>query len=101
MAIAAGVLFWIPFLGIVLALAGLTLGIVAWATAGKNDRPKGMSIAATIVASLALVGGILVTLFVALFWDIVVDCSDANLTSDQQQQCLEDRVNDKFGIGSS
>jgi hypothetical protein len=92
------VLFWVPFLGILLALVGLLLGIIAWSTAGKNNRPKGVAIAATIVGALAMVGAILVTLFVYFFWDVIRDCTDPNLTPDQQSQCAEDRVNDRFGV---
>jgi hypothetical protein len=97
-AIAAGVLFWIPFLGILIALVGLVLGVVAWSTAGKNGRPKGIAIAATIVGALAMVGAILVTLFVFYFWDVIKDCTDPNLTSAEQEQCATDRVNDRFGV---
>jgi hypothetical protein len=100
-AIVAGVLFWIPVLGILLALTGLVLGIVAWMKAGKQNRPKGMAIAATIVSILALLGSILVTALVIFFGDIVVDCADPDLTQQEQEDCIEDRVNDRFGVDSS
>lgn len=99
-AITAGILFWIPILGIVIALVGLVLGIVAWTTAGKNNRPKGMSIAATIVSILALLGGCVVTALVFYFGDIVLNCSDPSLTPEEQQQCIQDRVNDRLGVQS-
>jgi hypothetical protein len=99
-AVAAGLLFWLPFLGVILALVGLVLGIIAWATAGKNGRPKGLAIAATIVSTLALLAGVAVTAFVMFFGDAIIDCSDPDLTPDEQTQCIEDRVNDQFGIDS-
>lgn len=44
-------------LGVLLALVGLVLGIVAWARAGRLHRAKGVAIAGTVVSALVLVGG--------------------------------------------
>jgi hypothetical protein len=89
---------WIPFFGPVLALVGLVLGIVAWATAGKKGRPKGVAIAATIVGTVAMLGAIVFSIFWIVFSDTIVDCSDPSLTRAEQDQCIEDRVNDQFGV---
>ena len=90
--ITALVLFWVPFLGILLALVGLVLGIITWSTAGKKRLSKGMPVAATIVSVLALLGGVTVTALVVWLADDVVACSDSSLTPDQQQRCLENRL---------
>jgi hypothetical protein len=96
--IVALVFCWIPFLGIVLAIAGLILGIVAWAGAGKKNRPKGMGVAATIVSIVALLGAIAVTVLVIWVWDRVEHCADPNLTQQQQDQCVEDAFTGNSGI---
>ena len=99
-AISAGALFWIPILGILIALVGLVLGVVSWANAGKANRPKGMPVAATIVSILALLGGIVVTALVFYFGDIVLNCSDSSLTSEEQNQCVQDQINDRLGVNT-
>ena len=96
--IVALVFCWIPFLGIVLAIVGLILGIVAWAGAGKKNRPKGMGIAATIVSIMALLGAIAVTALVFWVWDKVDQCADPNLTQQQQEQCVDDAFTNNSGI---
>ena len=97
-AIVALVFCWIPFLGIVLALAGLILGIVAWAGAGSKNRPKGMGVAATVVSIVALLGAIAVTALVIWVWDKVESCADPNLTQQQQERCVEDALTGDSGI---
>ena len=97
-AIVALVFCWIPFLGIVLALAGLILGIVAWAGAGNKNRPKGMGVAATVVSIVALLGAIAVTALVIWVWDKVESCADPNLTQQQQERCVEDALTGDSGI---
>jgi len=99
------VICWIPILGILAGLAGLVLGIIAWVTLKPTGRPIGLAIAGTIIAGLALLAGILVTILI--FWvfdefgDDIRDCSSSTLTQQQRDQCIEDRINDRFGIDES
>ena len=97
-AIVSAVLFWLPILDIGLPLVGLILGIVAWAKAGRLNRPKGMAIAATIVAALTLLAGITITVLVFWLGDVIVNCNDSSLTQDQVNRCLQNGLNDKLGV---
>jgi hypothetical protein len=99
--IIAALICWIPFisfLALLLALVGLVLGIVAWSKAGKTHRPKGMAIAATIVSALALLVAIAMSALTVWLGDVFVDCTDSSLTQNQQERCLENGLNDKFGV---
>lgn len=99
--IIAALICWIPFisfLAILLALVGLVLGIVAWSKAGKTHRPKGMAIAATIVSALALLGAIAMSSLTIWLGDVFMDCTDSSMTQSQQERCLEDGLNEKFGV---
>jgi hypothetical protein len=64
-----------------------------------------MAIAATIVSAIAALGGVLFTILIVWFWgefgDDVRDCSSPTLTQQQQQQCIEDRIDDRFHINSN
>jgi predicted PurR-regulated permease PerM len=101
-AIITVVLCWIPFVGPVIALVALVLGIVAWMTSKSAGRPLGIAIAATIVSALALLAGIILTILLVWvfnqFGDDIRECNNANLTDQQKQTCLENRINDHFGI---
>jgi len=101
-AIIALVICWIPFVGAFIALAALVLSIAAWLNSRSTGRPVGLSVAATVVSALAFVAGILITVLIVWAWDEfgddIRDCSDESLTQQQQEQCLEDRINDRFGI---
>ncbi|MEO8328710.1 MAG: hypothetical protein ABI586_01780 [Candidatus Nanopelagicales bacterium] len=101
LSIIAALTSWIPFvsvLALVLALAGLVLGIVAWSKAGKSQRPKGMAVSATIVSAIAILVAAAMTALSFWLGDIIVNCSDSGLTSAQQNKCVEDGVNNKLGI---
>lgn len=101
LAIAGGVLFCAPFLGLLLALAGLILGIVAWAQSGKNGRPKGIAIAATIVGALGFLVACAATAFIVLIWGDLTDCYANDLPSNAQEQCFQDRMDARFGNGTA
>jgi len=104
-AIIALVICWIPFVGAFIALGALVLSVVAWVTSKSAGRPIGLAVAATVVSALAFVAGVLITILVVWAWDEfgddIRDCSDATLTQQEQEQCLEDRINDRFGIEPS
>ncbi|MFL6070920.1 MAG: CD20-like domain-containing protein [Actinomycetes bacterium] len=95
-------LCWIPFVGAILALLALVLSIVAWMTSKSAGRPVGMAVAATIVSALALLAGIILTILliwiINVFGDDVRDCNNSTLTDQQQQTCLENRINNRLGI---
>lgn len=104
-AIIALVICWIPFVGAFVALVALVLGIAAWLTSKSSGRPVGLAVAATAVGALALLAGIVLTILLVWvlneFGDDIRDCSNPTLTDQQQQECLEDRINDRFGIEST
>lgn len=89
---------WIPFVGAIIALIGLALGIVAWVTSKSSGRPIGLAVAATVVGALAALAGVLLTILILWVFNELSDCTDPNLTSQQQENCVNDRVNDRFGI---
>ena len=97
--IIAALGFWIPVVGALAGLVALILGIVAWVKASKGTAGgKPMAIIGTILGVLALLGGILVTVLVIWFASSVDDCYDPDFTDAQIQQCIEDQVNDRFGV---
>ena len=95
LAIVAVALCWVPFLGVVAAVVGLTLGVVAWVRAPSGRA--GMAVAATIVAGVALVLAIILTVLLTHVIREVVHCADPSLSQAQQEKC----VNDIFGITPS
>lgn len=95
--IASLVLFWVPYLGLLGAIVGLILGIVAWAGAGKRNRPKGTAIAGTIISAVAIAAGLVVTIFISVLIARIADCADPQLNDRQQQQCVDNKLNDFFG----
>jgi len=96
--IASAVLCWIPYLGVIVAIAALTVGIIAWASCRSGrSAGTGMAIAATIVAAVALLLSIVLTVVLSRLISDVVNCADPSLTQAQQDQCL----NDIFGITPS
>ncbi|HEX5017405.1 MAG TPA: hypothetical protein VFX15_07455 [Actinomycetes bacterium] len=104
-AILALVLCWIPFVGAIGALVALVLSIAAWMTSKSAGRPVGLAVAATIVSALAAVAGVLLTILILWvfdeFGDDVRECQNQSVTQEQLDRCLEDRVNDRFGIDST
>jgi hypothetical protein len=104
-AILALLICWIPVIGVGAGLVGLVLAVIAWIVSKNADRPVGMAIGATVVSALALVAGIIITALV--FWvfdefgDDIRDCSDPSLSQQEQEDCLEERLNDRFGIEPS
>ena len=99
-AIVSALLFWVPFLGVLLALVGLILGAIAWSKANKTGQPKGMAVAATIISALVFLVGAAWTVIVVWigveFGDDINDCTQASLTQQEQQDCL-DRLAERLG----
>ena len=100
-AIISLVICWIPFVGAIAALVALVLGIAAWTTSKSSGRPVGLAVAATIVSALAAVAGVILTIAILWLIDKVEDCTDPNFTDAQREQCVEDRLNDSFGMKST
>ncbi len=101
-ALIALVTCWVPFAGAFIALIALGLSIPAWVTSKSSGRPVGVAIAATVISVLAFLAGVLITILVIWVWDEfgndIRDCTNSNMTQQQQDQCLQDRINDRFGI---
>jgi hypothetical protein len=71
-------------------------------TSKSAGRSVGLAIAATIVSALALLAGVVLTILLVWvfneFGDDIRDCNRMGLTDQQKQTCLENRINDRFGI---
>ncbi len=52
-------LFWIPYLGAVIALVGLVLAIVGFRQANERQAPKGLAIAGLVCAIIGVLLGLL------------------------------------------
>jgi hypothetical protein len=51
-----------------------------------------------VVGALAALVGVLLTILILWAFDEFRDCADPTLTEQQQKSCIDDRVNDRFGI---
>jgi hypothetical protein len=93
--IVALVLCWIPFLGLVLAIVAVVLGIVGIRKASRGEATnKGMAIAGVATGGLALLVGAFFTIAtIAIFDDIgsLVECVEQAETAEEEQAC-----NDRF-----
>ncbi len=89
--IVALFLFWIPFLGVIVAIVGLVLGIVGIRKASRGEATnKGMAIAGVATGGLALVGSLLITIFVFAAVDEFgnfFECIEQAQTVEEEQQC--------------
>jgi hypothetical protein len=93
LALVAAALCWLPFLGAVIALAGLVFGIVAWVQANSGRRGgKGMAVAATVVGLGALAMSVLLTVLLTGFFAAIVDCANPAYTEEQTNQCINDQL---------
>lgn len=88
LAIVGLVLCWIPGLGAVIAAVGVVLSAVGLSRARKGRATnRGLALAGVLVASLALVIGVVVTAYVV---DKVAECDSESLTQAELDACLED-----------
>ncbi|WP_104161555.1 hypothetical protein [Arthrobacter sp. ZGTC212] len=81
--VIALVLFWLPLLNyvsLVLALVGLGLSIASLVIVRRRGTPQGMSVAAVIVSSVALLAAILATVFWSALFNSVDEELDNPLT---------------------
>jgi hypothetical protein len=98
--IVAIFLFWIPLLGLVLAIVALVLGIVGIRKASRGEATnKGMAIAGVVTGALALLGSIFITIvfFVAVDeFGSLFECLEQAQTIEEQESCqvqFEQEVN--------
>lgn len=79
------VLCWIPFLGAILALAGLILGIIAMV----KKQSMGFALTGVITSALGLIGGVIVTIItIATFAFIAQSGSDLfEISAEMVAQC--------------
>ena len=89
--IVALLLCWIPFLGLVLAIVALVLGIVGIRKASRGEATnKGMAITGVVTGGLALLGGILSVLFflfIAEEFGSLIECLDQAQTVEEERDC--------------
>ena len=91
--------FWVPFGGVLLGIVALILGIIAWRKASAGTAGgKAMAVIGTILGGLAVLGGIVATIFIVWLIRETADCYDPSLTDAEVQACIEDQVNDRFGV---
>ena len=86
--------FWIPFAGVVAGIVALILGIVAWRKASSGRAGgKPMAIIGTILGGVAIVGGIVATIFLIWVFGHVAHCTDRNFTDEERQACVDTEFN--------
>jgi hypothetical protein len=93
---------WIPFIGPLAALVALGLGIAAWITSKKADRPVALGITATVLSILTFLAGIAITIVLVVFIDEVSDeyeyCDSITNNQEDLDRCLEDRIYERLDI---
>lgn len=52
---------FVPDAGLLVALAGVLMGVVGWARAGRRGLTRGAAVAGTILAGVGLAGSVMVT----------------------------------------
>lgn len=62
-------LFWVPFLGVILALIGLVLSVLGMRQANERGAPKGLAIAGLACSILGVLAGGIWTVVVGLAVD--------------------------------
>ena len=91
--IVALLLCWIPFLGLLLAIVALVLGIVGIRKVSRGEATnKGMAIAGVVTGALALLLGAFFTFaVVAIFDDIgsLVECVEQSATPEEEAACQD------------
>ena len=84
-------LFWIPFLGLVLAILALVFGIIGIRKASRGEATnKGMAITGVVTGALALVGALIVSVVFIFFVDefnTLVECMEAAETVQEENAC--------------
>jgi hypothetical protein len=98
--IVALVLFWIPFLGLVLGIVAVVLGIVGIRKASRGEATnKGMAIAGVATGGVATLVGLFVVvvfLFIADEFGSLFECLSEAQTLEEQEACntqFEDQLN--------
>ena len=66
--------FWIPFIGVIVALAGIVLGIIAL----NKKQSSGLSIGGIVCGAIALLLSIIVTIFIVLVVAVVSEDIEKN-----------------------
>ncbi len=92
--------WWIPVLGLVVAIVAVVLGIVGIRKASKGQATnKGMAIAGLVTGALGLIASLLVTIFFLTAADdfgSLIDCA-ANATTLEEQEACNEQFEQNFG----
>lgn len=94
--------WWIPFLGLVVAVVAVVLGIVGIRKASRGAASnKGMAIAGLVTGALGLVASLIITIFfVGIFssdsFQNILECTQNAQTVEEQRACQEEFEQD-FG----
>ena len=91
---------WIPFLGLILALVALVLGVVGLRKASRGQATnKNQAVAGVVTGGIALLIGVVVTAASIAFFDEfqnLTEClADAETTADEEE--CERQFEDEFG----
>ncbi|WP_234371426.1 DUF4190 domain-containing protein [Streptomyces sp. XY431] len=78
----------IVFVGGLLGVVGLALGIAALVTAGRTGVGRGRAIAGVVTSALAIVVSVLVAVFVVWYADKTQDCYQPD-SLQQYRQCVQ------------
>jgi hypothetical protein len=91
-AVIALLLSWVPFLGGLVALAGIVLGFVARGRVKRGEATNpGMALIALILSVVALLINIAIVLGGIFLFSQVEDC--AALPTSEQEACIEEQLN--------
>lgn len=95
--VIALVICWVPFVGALTGIVGLGLGIAALVRSSRlGGNGRGAAVAGTVLSGLALLAGIVITSIAISLFGTVVDCADPDLTQSEQEQCVQDRLEERF-----
>jgi hypothetical protein len=91
---------WIPLvnlISIVLAILGIVLGFMGLRKVKRREATnRGMALTGIILSAFALLVSIVISIALGAFIgsniDELQDCADPNLTTEEQQACIEDQL---------
>ena len=80
-------------LGLIGGVIGAILGFIARGKIRRGEASgNGIAIGGIVTSILAIAIAVFVGLIVVQFFDRVADCADPELTQQEVEQCIEDRI---------